>query len=99
MTISKTSENNNTVLAITGKLDSNTSKELSKEIEPVLAEACDITLDFTALQTISSAGLRVLLSTHKSCKAGGKTMIIKGANPSVQEVFDLMGFTGLFTII
>ena len=54
-------------------------------------------MDFSKLDYISSAGLRVLLSAHKamSKKEGMK---VTNANEIVREVFDVTGFSDILDI-
>ena len=54
--------------------------------------------DFTGLEYISSAGLRVLLSASKRMKKQGK-MEIYHANEEVMEVFTITGFADILTIL
>ena len=62
-----------------------------------LDAAESLTLDFGKLEYISSAGLRVLLSTHKAMsKKGG--MKITNVNEIVKEVFEVTGFSDILTI-
>ncbi|MBQ8954345.1 MAG: STAS domain-containing protein, partial [Clostridia bacterium] len=59
--------------------------------------ATELTLDFSKLDYISSAGLRVLLSAHKTMmKKGG--MKVVNANEMVKEVFDVTGFADILDI-
>ena len=96
MTITTSYNNEGAIVHVTGRLDSSTSKKLADELAPILAEAQhDITLDFSDLQFISSAGLRIIFSAHKKCKTAGKTLEIVGANASIKEVFDITGYSGI----
>ena len=52
-------------------------------------------LDFKNLEYISSAGLRVLLGAHKAMKGN---LIVKNANQTLMEVFDITGFADILTI-
>ena len=63
----------------------------------LLRAASELTLDFTKLEYISSAGLRVLLSTQKTMNRQGK-MVIRNVTPEVQEVFEITGFSDILTI-
>ncbi len=56
-----------------------------------------LTLDFSKLDYISSAGLRVLLAAHKAMSRKGG-MKVTGVNEIVQEVFDVTGFSDVLTI-
>jgi len=96
MTISTSYENEGAIVSVTGRLDSSTSKKLGDELALILTTAQhDITLDFSALQFISSAGLRIIFSAHKKCRSAGKTLEIVGANASIKEVFDITGYSGI----
>ena len=53
--------------------------------------------DFSKLDYISSAGLRVLLSAHKAMSSKGG-MKVKNVNEIVQEVLDVTGFSDILTI-
>ena len=97
MTITK--EQNGTALkiALEGRLDTMTAPELEAELNQSLGGADSLTLDFSKLDYISSAGLRVLLSAHKSMIAKGG-MTITNVNEVVQEVFEVTGFADILTI-
>ena len=97
MTITK--EQNGTALkiALEGRLDTMTAPELEAELNSSLSSAESLTLDFSKLEYISSAGLRVLLSAHKAMSAKGG-MTITNVNEVVQEVFEVTGFADILTI-
>ena len=87
-----------TVIAVNGRMDSNTSGAL----EPVLyerAKSCDaVVVDLKNVEYVSSAGLRVLLKTAKISRAADKRMALAALHPQVLEVFDVSGFTAIFEI-
>ncbi len=87
------------VLTIAGRLDSITSGMLEKKFLTVMeAGEKNIVVDFTNMDYISSAGLRVLLAAAKrATKLGGK-VILAALSDNVREVFDIAGFTSIFTI-
>ena len=97
MTIEKKMNGNELVIALEGRLDTMTSPELEAELNQSLAGADSLTLDFSKLDYISSAGLRVLLSAHKAMSAKGG-MKVTHVNEVVQEVFDVTGFCDILTI-
>ena len=100
MSITKTVENQETVISLSGRLDSNTSADFQKELEPVWeAGDTDIVINMEELNYISSAGLRILLLAEKKCKANKRHLTIKGANQSICEIFDITGFSGILTIV
>jgi anti-sigma B factor antagonist len=97
MTITK--ELNGTALKIVleGRLDTMTAPELERELNQDLGTVENLTMDFSKLDYISSAGLRVLLSAHKAMSGKGG-MKITNVNEIVQEVFDVTGFADILTI-
>ena len=97
MTIEKKMNGNELVIALEGRLDTMTSPELEAELNQSLAGADSLTLDFSKLDYISSAGLRVLLSAHKAMSAKGG-MKVTNVNEIVQEVFEVTGFADILTI-
>ncbi len=97
MTIHKTQNGSNLEIALEGRLDTMTAPELEAELSSSLKNADSLVLDFSKLNYISSAGLRVLLSAHKSLiNKGG--MKVTNVNEIVQEVFDVTGFADILDI-
>ena len=95
--IKKTTEGGTVSLALEGRLDTVTAPELEQNIKGMLDGLNALTLDFSKLEYISSAGLRVLLSTQKALAAKGG-MKIKNIGSTVKEVFELTGFADILTI-
>lgn len=56
-------------------------------------------MDMARHDYVSSAGLRVMLKTAKTSRAAKKKLVLAGLQPTVQEVFDISGFTALFVIV
>jgi anti-sigma B factor antagonist len=98
MQISTRTSNDIHIVAITGSLDSTTAPEAQKSLDSVLASARKVALDFSSLDYISSAGLRVLLGAAKRLKASGGTLGMFGLNQSVREVFEISGFSSILSI-
>jgi len=99
MEISQNKESGNLVVTVTGCLDTTTSPDLMSVFENGLDGVENLTVDFTNLEYVSSAGFRVLLVAHKKMVAAGGSMTIRNVNPSVREVFDMTGFSDIFTIV
>ncbi len=97
MTINKQQNGAALTLALEGRLDTTTAPQLEAELKASLNGVESLILDFSKLDYISSAGLRVLLSAHKQM-AGKSGMKIRNANEIVQEVFDVTGFADILTI-
>lgn len=97
MKITKNQHGSSLEIALEGRLDTMTAPELEAELNKSLADVEELTLDFSALEYISSAGLRVLLSAHKAMMSKGGMKIVH-VNDVVQEVFEVTGFSDILTI-
>ena len=96
MTIKKTQNGADLTIALDGRLDTTTAPSLENEFKTALNGIEHLTLDFSDLEYISSAGLRVLLSAHKKLGKGGMKVI--NANEIVREVFEVTGFERVLNI-
>ena len=97
MTINKNLEGSTLTLSVEGRLDTTTAPQLEAEIRGHLDGVACLIMDFKALDYISSAGLRVLLASQKIMNKQG-SMVIRGANENVMEVFEVTGFSDILTI-
>jgi len=96
MKIIKDQNGTQLTIALEGRLDTTTAPELEKELGG-LNGVTALTLDFSRLEYISSAGLRVLLSAHKRMSRQGG-MKVTNVNEIVNEVFEVTGFSDILTI-
>ena len=97
MTISKKLEGTTLKIELEGRLDTMTAPELEAELKADMDSIDNLVLDFSKLEYISSAGLRVLLSAHKVMSAKGG-MKLTNINEIVQEVFEVTGFSDILNI-
>ena len=97
MTITKELNGTELKIALEGRLDTMTAPELEAEMNQNLKGAESLTFDFSKLEYISSAGLRVLLSAHKTMSSKGG-MKVTHVNEIVSEVFEVTGFADILTI-
>ena len=86
------------LIELEGRLDTNTSPELEKKLKEENITESLVVLDFKALEYISSAGLRVLLTLKKMLDSQGKSLEIRNINDVVKEVFSVTGFINILTI-
>ena len=87
------------VVSISGKLDAVSSSEAEKSLEQTLAgKPAKLLLDLSGLEYISSAGLRILLVAAKKSRQQSCAIALCSLNSKVREVFDLSGFSSIFTI-
>jgi anti-sigma B factor antagonist len=87
----------NMVAFLTGSLDTAAAAETEKAMSPLNeVEGKDIIIDCSALEYISSAGLRIFLGILQNTEEKGGHVYIKGINDSVRTVFTITGFSNIF---
>jgi len=82
-------------LTLTGRLDTANAPLLEQKIKQWGEDITELELDFSALEYISSMGLRVLLQAKKAFKEKGRQLVIKNMGDSIREVFQMTGFLHL----
>ncbi|MBQ8967441.1 STAS domain-containing protein [Ruminococcus sp.] len=97
MKINKIANGSKLTIALEGRLDTSTAPDLEKEIKSCLDGVTDLTFDFSQLEYISSAGLRVLLAAQKMMNKQGN-MTITGSSEDILEIFEVTGFSDILTI-
>lgn len=97
MEIIKNKTGNALDVNLKGRLDTTTAPQLEEVVSGELDGVEVFTLDFSDLEYISSAGLRVLLAAQKRMNKQGK-MSIKNVNDDINEVFEITGFSDILTI-
>ena len=97
MTIDKKFSGGKLTLKVAGRLDTNTSPELDEQLK--LDGVTEVVFDFSELEYISSAGLRVLMAEHKAMMAVGGEVIIASANEMVKSILDMTGLSSVFKMI
>lgn len=91
--------NERLVVKPAGRLDTVTSEELRAALEEAWDGGCDLDMDFTDVEYISSAGMRLLVTLQKKAMAGSHKMVIRNINNVVNEVFRVSGFLKALTIV
>lgn len=87
------------VVALVGRLDSNTSPEVTRVLtERIAAGNARLVLDMSATQYLSSAGLRVLLVVAKQIARLNGRFVLHGLNARVRDVLDISGLLNELTI-
>ena len=85
-------------IALEGRLDTMTSPQLEAVLNDELTGMTELKFDFAKLEYISSAGLRVLLSSQKAMDKQG-TMEIRNVCAEIMEVFEITGFSEFLKIV
>ena len=99
MQINKQLNGTNLTLEIEGRVDTTTAPALEAELKQSVTSAVqNLVLDFSKVEYISSAGLRVLLAAQKVMKKQG-AMTVQHVNDVIMEVFEVTGFSDILTIV
>ena len=88
------------VVKVNGRVDSATAPQLSEALEAITNDGrYRIALDLSGVEFMSSAGLRVLISTQKTCKRYNRGEVVLAAVPKrIHDALDLAGFIPLFKV-
>ncbi|MDR1377734.1 MAG: STAS domain-containing protein [Synergistaceae bacterium] len=86
------------VFSLDGRLDTVTSPQVQPEINAAIDEYKNVTLDFSNVPYISSAGLRILLAGHKRATAVGSYLKLTHISSAIMEVFEMTGFADILNI-
>ena len=87
-------------LALKGRLDALSADDFNRKIAEVTAEGSkQILVDMSALDYISSAGLRVILTAAKQLKKQGGELKLATLQENVATVFRISGFDKIIPIL
>lgn len=99
MEITQNSVNGRLVVSLGGQIDSTAAAEFEEQIVALIASGNNnLVVDFANVKFVSSAGLRVLLLAAKKVKPYGGKIILCNLSDDVKEVFEISGFSSLFSI-
>jgi anti-sigma B factor antagonist len=91
-----------TVVIPEGRLDFGAAAGFQRQVEEVLAGAgtasAAVIIDCSALDYVSSAGLRVFLLATRAAQRAGISFALCALTPAVREVFDLSGFSRIISV-
>ena len=99
LNVEKKLEDGALFIALEGELDTLSSPDFEDMLEPLLAQAQSVTIDFEKLEYISSAGLRVLLAAEQTMEEKGAERVrVVNMNSTVRNIFDITGFTDVLAV-
>ena len=99
MEINKSIINNIPIIKVSGRIDASTSRDLETALNELIDQnKAQIVLDLGSVEYISSVGLRVMLAALKKVRPKQGDVLLTGLQPFVREVFEITGFTKLFSI-
>jgi len=87
------------IIYLNGRLDANTSPELQQDIKNIIESGeTQLLINFQGIEYVSSAGLRVLITTIKLLKLKQGKLVLSNLSPAIFEVLKIAGFATIFTI-
>lgn len=97
MEITEDKTGNVIIFGLKGRLDANTSNALQEKLFASIDDGTNrFAVNFTDLDYISSAGLRVLLLAVKKLKSVNGRIALYALKDQVREIFDIAGFSSIF---
>ena len=97
MKIDKKIENGKASYALVGRLDSNAVSDLKRELDADMDSINYLTLDFSKLEYVSSAGLRLLMNMQRDMNRKGSMKVIN-VSDEVRNVLKVTGFLNILNI-
>ena len=92
-------DNGALLIALEGELDTLSSPDFEDMLEPLLAQAQSVTIDFEKREYISSAGLRVLLAAEQALEEKGAEKVrVVNMNSTIRNIFEITGFTDVLAV-
>ena len=98
MDITKNYNGKELIIKVEDRIDTVTAPDFENEILDEMGEFDSLVIDFSNLEYISSAGLRVLIATQKKLKPENIPMTINNVNDSIKEIFRISGFDKILKI-
>ena len=92
-------DGNEVVIFIEGKMDTNTSPQVTEEVSRHLGTVDKMILDLENLNYISSAGLRVFVVADQEMMANGGELNVRNVSRDIMDIFEMTGFDSMLTII
>lgn len=96
MEIKTKTEGDTLTISVSGRVDTVTAPELEAGLK--FGDAKDVAIDLSGVPYMSSAGLRLLLTAHKTMLARGGSLRIANVQQTVREVLDITGFSDILNL-
>ena len=96
MEIKTATDGDKLTISVSGRIDTMTAPAFEAGLK--FDGATHVVLDLADVPYMSSAGLRLLLSAHKTMLAKGGDLTIVNVQDVVREVLDITGFTGILNL-
>ncbi len=84
------------IVAVEGTIDGNTAPQAQDEILPLIQNGCRLLMDMSAVDYMSSAGLRIMLLLYRRVSAAGGKIVLVGLSEEISDTMALTGFLDFF---
>ena len=95
--ISNTVNGDVSEVKLVGRLDVKAAKNADQAFTQAVEASNNVVLDMSVLDYIASAGLRALKRLRSDVSANGGTLVLRGVQSNVMELFEMTGFAVMFT--
>jgi anti-sigma B factor antagonist len=86
------------IVRITGSIDAKTAPEIGLALQPALGGSRDVVVDFTSVDYVSSAGLRLLLVVYRKMQTESRRLVLAAVKDDIKQVMSHTGFLPFFTL-
>jgi len=86
------------LVKLTGSIDGKTAPAVQEQLRPVFDGSGNVVMDMTAVDYMSSAGLRLLLLVYRDFTARRRKLVLAGLSPEIRLVMQHTGFLGFFSL-
>lgn len=88
-----------TILRIKGRLDATATTELEQKVLLNLDRGIThLIMDFSELEYINSAGLRILVMSYQRLHSRGGQVMVCGVRDYIAEIFEISGYNRIFVM-
>jgi|SRR4051812_49039813 anti-sigma B factor antagonist len=84
------------LLEMTGEIDGSNAAEAQSRVMAHITPGASLLLDMSGVSYMSSAGLRMLLSTYRSVTSNNGHIVLVGLSEEIQDTMSATGFLSYF---
>ena len=86
------------LVTLAGAIDGKTAPDVQEQLRPVMEGSGNVVMDMSAVDYMSSAGLRLLLLIYRDFTARRRRLVLAGISPEIRNVMQHTGFLGFFVV-
>lgn len=98
LSINEKMDGNTLTVTLNGKITSTTAPDLTSVLEGKLESLDKLIFDFSGLEYITSAGIRIILNALQTLEEHDAEMVLRNVNDDIMDVFRMTGFLEVLTI-